>query len=711
MVTAMQVAPKGQMNAGEQSLLAENSGRKEGESVKRWKKALCAALAAGLLIGGVSTNTPAVKAADKVLTLKQAQGLAVSRDAEYQKLLNKMELQEVKYTAAVKSIKMKKKNMSTFRWSPLLSFKFPEKPSLMDEYEWKYEPLAITTEIQQLEHQLSDAGLAAREEVSLAYVDAYISQEKIGFYEESLTNAQMALERNRARLAAGEANQSDIDKLEKAVENLTTTLSLQMRTFESSKSKISRLIQLDISNGYSFENPFVEVDIPRSVLTKLVEFTLNNDQSYYDMKLDTQLSLTALNTAYSLMESKYGEKMGYVSGYVNQIRGGAGVDGSAFKKAYDQFLTAIDAPWEGSYRILFIRFPKEWLKGSKDGARYVEDDPYILYTGALEYMDMKQELDTVRQELTDSVTDGFETLITAKNAYEGAKKNAEELGEDVEKSTYLNQLGELTFAELSDLQTDYEEAQMEALELLAEYSKLLYSYDRLTCGGITGYMTGEAMDTGAAFGGVSYLEEEKAQGATYYIQSKVEDNVFILGIHIPEDFSLEVTHFELYVDGTRIGEKTAADRYLQHLALDIGSYETAKLYLYNEDQLLDICEIDAEVYQGDLDITSGYRVIDTASVRAVASYKYTSDDTLGTASIQFTKNEEEPIFYYQVVNQADTAVLSEELTLIGEAFTYLKLLTADFGQLKVRFYDSSKNLLYTGTFQTLTAEIVVPKEE
>ncbi len=679
--------------------------------MKGWKRVFCLFLATGLLLSGSLRDVPKAKAADKVLNLKQAQSLAVSKDADYQKILNKIELQEVKYTAAVKSIKMKKKNMSTFRWSPLLSFKFPEKPSLMDEYDWKYKPLTITTEIKQLEHQLSDVGLAAREEVSLAYVEAYICQEKIGFYQESLTNTQATLERNRARLATGEANQADIDKLEKAVENLTNTLSLQMRTLESSKTKISRLIQLDISNGYSFENPFVEADIPRSALTELVDFTLNNDQSYYDMKLDTQLSLTALNTAYSLMESKYGGKMGYVSGYVNQIRSGAAVDGSAFKKAYDLFLTAIDAPWAGSYRILFIRFPKEWLKGAKDGARYVEDDPYILYAGALEYMDKKQELDTAKQELTDSVTNGFETLITARNAYEGAKRSAEELLEDVEKSAHLNQLGEFTFEELRDLQSSYEEAQMEALDLLAEYSKLLYSFDRLTCGGITGYMTGENMDANGAFGGVSYLEEEKARGATYYIQSKVEDNVFILGIHIPEDFSLEVTHFELYVDGTRIGEKTAADQYLQHLALDIESYETAELYIYNEDELLDICEIDAEVYQGDLDITSGYRVIDRAMTRAVASYKYIANDTLGTATLQITRKEDEPITYYQVVNSDDIPVLSEALTPITEEFMYLDLLTTDFGQLKVRFYDSSEKLLYTGTFQPLTAEIVVPNEE
>ena len=49
----------------------------------------------------------------KKFSLKQAQQLAIANSSAYKKVLNKIELQEIKYAAAVKSIKMKKKNMST----------------------------------------------------------------------------------------------------------------------------------------------------------------------------------------------------------------------------------------------------------------------------------------------------------------------------------------------------------------------------------------------------------------------------------------------------------------------------------------------------------------------------------------------------------------------------------------------------------------------
>ena len=143
----------------------------------------------------------------KKFSLKQAQQLAIANSSAYKKVLNKIELQEIKYAAAVKSIKMKKKNMSTFRWTPLLSFKFPEQPTLADEYDWQYKPVQITCVINKLKHQLSDEKLASKEEISLLYVEAYVCQEKITFQEKQLEEAETTLEKNKIRLSAGEASQ------------------------------------------------------------------------------------------------------------------------------------------------------------------------------------------------------------------------------------------------------------------------------------------------------------------------------------------------------------------------------------------------------------------------------------------------------------------------------------------------------------------------
>ena len=537
---------------------------------KKIKKCIVTVLLTSLIACTVVTQeNMVVQAADKTLSLQQAQKVAIAKSSKRVKILNKIELQEIKYSAAVKSIQMKKKNMSTFRWTPLLSFKFPEQPTLADEYEWQYKPLQITSTISSLQHQLLDDQLETKESVSNLYVQIYINQEKIAFLEENLEQAQTTLTRNQARLAVGEATQSDIDKLQQSIDRLITDISLQKRSFETNKSKLSKLINQDVTTGYTFQNPLQQADIPRNILDNLIQYTLDNDQSYYEAKMDTRLAYTGMNMMESMMRSQYGNKMNNIMPFINQIKAGDSVDSGAFKNAYKQMLDNVDAPWNGTKRILFIRIKKEWFKGAVDGSRYVEDDPYALYTGALEYMDALKEQNSLQDELTNSVKSGFETLKTAQIAYNDAQKSCDILEQEVEKNTRLNLLGKVSYEELSDLQEEYRNQESETLDLLAEYTQLLYSYDRLTCGGITAYLEGTDVDMKAAQGGNSFIAKELEGKAYYYINYRVEDNIFVMGVSIPDNYSLDITDYALYVNDMQIGDVTPIDEELEHLALDL----------------------------------------------------------------------------------------------------------------------------------------------
>jgi hypothetical protein len=664
-------------------------------------------LGAVLLEGFIGMTEIQSSAASKKLTLAQAQKLAIANSTTYSNILNKIEIQEIKYATAVKSIKMKKKNMSTFRWTPLLSFKFPEKPTLADEYEWQYKPLQITCTITELKHQLNDDKLSSKEKVSLAYVEAYICQEKIKFYNENLEEAEKTLKKNQAKLVTGEASQSDIDKMQQSIDKLTTELSLQMRTFEAKKSSLSKLINLNVTSGYEFSNPFVSADIPRSILNNLVDYTLDNDQSYYETKLETSLSLTSLNMMESLMRNQYGNKMNSITPYIKQALNGDKINSSAFKQTYNQMLEDIDSPWNGKKRILFIKINKEWFKGAVDGSRYVEDDPYALYTAALEYADAVREQAAAKEELTQQVKDDFETLKTAQIAYTDALKLSSELETEVEKATELNRLGNLTYDELSDIQDEYEEQELSTLELLAEYTKLLYSYDRLTCGGITAYLEGTDIDMKAATGGNSYLADETNGEAYYYIEFAVEDNIFRLGISIPDDYSIDISDFELYVDGKQIGERTDVSKMLEHLALDLDMAENVSIYLYDGDELIEVCEIDASVYQDTLDITGGYTIVHEEQLKTVANYSYEYDNATNMVSFTVTPKVSENISYFKLTDSEGVAVLGDELVAVTDTFKYLSLLTGDLTKLRILLYDSGQNLLYTGDFETGTASIVV----
>ncbi len=646
-------------------------------------------------------------AAGQVITLSQVQSLAIANSADYKKVLNKIELQEIKYAAAVKSVAMKKKNKSSFRWSPLLNFKFPQQADFSEGYEWEYKPLQISTTITELRHQLTDIKIESREVAALKYIEAYVCQEKIAFWENSLERINQSLERNRAKLLTGEATQNDIDRMEQKAEALTSSISLQTRTLESAKSSLSSLINLDITTGYTFENPFVEEDIPRSVLPSLIDYTLENDHGYYETKMETQLLLTSLNTMYSLMHNQYGKKMNGIDPYINQVKSGEDVDSAAFKRAYNDMLQETDKPWSGSIRILFFRFTLEWFKGEIDGTRYVEDDPYALYAQALDYADGLRDQNSEKQQLISSVKTQFENVKTARTAYLDGVKAADELADEIKKDTELNRLGSLSYEELSDVQDEYLEAQIEELDQLAEYSKLLYSFDRLTCGGITEYLNGTNIDMRAAAGGNSFIADELNGKAYYYIHSIIEDNMFVFGVSIPEDFSVDLTDYELYVDGIRIGDKTKVTKEIEHLALALDKVESAKVYLYDGDELVEVCEIDAQVNQAELSIVSGYSLAEKSVVRTVALYQLTIDSKDGIATLSLTAKDTEKISYYRLCDESGNAVLGEELIPIKESFQYLSLLAGDLSQVRVIFYDSAKSELYTGSFETGSASIVV----
>ena len=627
-----------------------------------------------LLVQSVLCVCPIRVEAVQKLSLTKAQSLAAANSVNLRKIQNKIEIQEIKYATAVKSIKMKKKNMATFRWTPLLSFKFPQKPTLANEYEWQYKPLQITCVINELKHQLQDELLAGKEKVSILFTEVYICQEKIQFYERSLEAAKETLKRNQIRLISGEASKADVERLEKKVSRLTTDISLQMRTFENKKGQLSKLIHLDVSSGYTFLNPFVEADIPRSVLDSLVTYTLNNDQKYYETKLETALSLESLNMMKRMMRNQYGDKMNGIEPYLQQALNGETIDSSIFKKAYNQMLEDIDAPWNGSIRILFIRINKEWFKGAVAGSRYVEDDPYALYSGALEYADAVREQQSAKEELTQTVRNDFETLKTAQLVYMDAIQTCDELEEDLGKSTELNRLGSFDYEELSGMQQEYEEQELATLELLGEYSKLLYAYDRLTCGGITAFLEGTDINMKVAQGGNSFLAEEVKGKAYYYIEHAVEDNLFRLGVSIPENYfadnTMEITHFALYVNEEQIGDKTQVKQVLEHLALNLDKTQNVKLYLYNEQELIDVCEIDASVYQDVLDIKGGYTLIQEKTAQTVATYTYHLEDSTGLVTLSLYPKSGEPIAYYRLENRDGGNIFGDALIPISISFSF-----------------------------------------
>lgn len=118
---------------------------------------------------------------------------------------------------------------------------------------------------------------------------------------------------------------------------------------------------------------------------------------------------------------------------------------------------------------------------------------------------------SAKEELTQAVRNDFETVRTMQIAYADAVRAREALAEDLRKGLELNRLGSLTYEELADIQQEYEEQELSQLELLGEYTKLLYAYDRLTCGGITAFLEGTDINMTVAQGGTAFLRTKSEE--------------------------------------------------------------------------------------------------------------------------------------------------------------------------------------------------------
>lgn len=633
------------------------------------------------------------RAEESLLTRETAIHAAIANSDEYAKLESELALKEVELVQAVKTIKLKQKNMSTFRWSPLLNFKFPEQANLEEEYEFQFKPVQLEAEIDVLEHKLLDQKLATRQETATLYTDIVVAEKYIEFYESRIEELEKRLARTRLEVKTGNRSQNDAETLEEKIKTLNSTLASKQNELMNAKKELSKLCGMDITVGYRFEEDFAEVSLDRKQLPTLISHTLDKDISYYETCMNATTQKISLETNYQLMEKQYQDKMGYISDFVKSAMNGEKVNNKAFKEKYDEFLKAIDAPWEGSINLLFLKIPKEWFKGEISGIRYVEDSSYSLFEASLSYLDALQEKENHKAEIEQTVEAEYNNVISLQKAYLTAKEQIRKSETALDKDGILLRLGELTEDEYIAAQDEHEEIQIEMLELLGEYSNSIYAFDRLTCGAVSELMQISGVNK-------STVEGVYAKGACYYMESLIQEQEFRLGVSIPQDFPLEITHFELWCNNTRIGEKTAIDSTIRHLKLAVEDVETVKIRFYNGEEFVDDCLINPEEPSGALSILKEYTVEKTEDT-TVGSYSYEMNPFTGMVTISLETKALEKIAYYRILNSEGKAVGGMDKLSIEKPFSYLGLLMDSLDELTLEFYDEGEGLLYRGYFDSV----------
>lgn len=663
------------------------------------KRILSLFICINILVLSIFT-TPAlqVKGANKKFTVEMAKEMALMSSSDYELMKGKLALAKVQYDQSIKKLKLKEKNQTTFRWSPLTTFKLPEQPNLVESFEYNYEPLSLQSEIDKLNHEITDCVYEIYEKVSLQFVKVYILQEKIEYNEKRLEGYQSTLDKNRARLIKGEANKSDIEAISKKVETLENTIVSDIRSLEAQKSTLSNMVGIDLTSSYDFESPLVDVNLDRSMLDKLINYTLEHDDSYYQAETDAENGLIALNTNYDLMKRHYGADIYIISSFVSQAKSGETLNASAFKLKYNEFLTKIDEPWQGKKKIWFVKIPREWFKGAIDGVRYVEDEPYALYESAIEYQNLHKEQLALEKELTSTVTDYYENYISGRNTCNSLEKSVASKKEELQKSSIRNSLGQMTYEEYSQVQEEYENLQIDLLDAQASYSELIYSFDRLTCGAISDYLNNKSSLLASASGGESYIVANEGDGVYYYIHSLVAENMFEFGLTVSEDADVDVESYELWIDGILVGERTGLEYPIIHLALDIREVDRVFVRLYSGSEFIDDCDIDTTVYSGKLDIIKAYDV-EMIEETLVATYT-TGTDGKGLFLLNIKPEPSEDIAFFSIKNKEGKALLNGEKTPIKDTFRYLTILESSLEEMTICFYGSGGSMLYEAEFNT-----------
>ena len=643
-------------------------------------------------------------APQKNLTLKACRLLAIQNSDDYYNAENTIESKEAAYESAIKAIKLKKKKLSTFSWTPLLSFKFPTSPSMAEASEFEYKPVAIQYEIQVAQHNLQDKTYAISEKVNNLYVEIVSLQDTIAFNERRAETYSTGLSKNRARVKLGQATQADVDKIEKKLDATNKKIASDRRNLEADLKKLSDMIGTDVTTGYKFEKPFLEATISRSQLDALIKYTEDRDETYYEACIAEASARSELNTNWGLVRNKYGKDSRMLQPYVTGALNGQKINKRGFKETYKKFLDKIDSYWKGKKRIcLFIKVPKLWFKGSMDGARWIDDDPYVLYQNVLDYSSAANEKKAAQKTLDQEVTDTFNNYISVKNSYEGYIKDLDKSEKDLDEAALKNRLGELTFDEYDAQMSDHEELQNSLLSAMKLYTQTLNSFDRLTCGGISAILAGTDSDMGTAVVGTSYVEKKTATGAHYTLRSIIQSLEFELSISIPDDFEVEITDYELWIDNVQVGVRTAKDTKLRHLGLTKDGVDEVKIRLYNGDEFVDDCIIDPSVESGPLTITTGYEV-KKAESDELGTYIIQSNDTTGLVELKFDLADKN-VAKFKVLTAEGKVLGGDKLTDITKPLVYIPLLQDSLDELKVEFYDSGEGLLYTGRFDSANGKV------
>lgn len=542
----------------------------------------------------------------QVLTLSRAVSSAVDTSYAIRKTKREIKLKNIELKQAIQAIKDIRWKESTIQFSLIFDLTFPKPHALPKEMELVMKVPKIQAELDALNRKLEYSEYNAVMTAKTAYFNVVEVMESCSLQEKRIADAKSTYQRLNGDYVLGRASKDDVDEIKNSIPDLEKGYRSNLLRLENNKKKLSKIMNADVSNGYTFSRDFSKLQLERSQLAGITGYALNKDYNVYQTGLTRKISETEVATLRNIYSSRWGA---LVSEIESEIAKNGPIDFLTFQDKYDEALESIEAPYAGYYsiQILFItiNIPKEWFRSEYSGIRYFEDQKYALYVSLMDREEAIKDEEEARKNLTDQIEDGFNSLLELWNAYQDSISGIDRAKLRYEQLKQLNLTGEASFMDVESAKEDILTYENSTLSSLIAYNKSLASFDFTTSGAITRLLSGISLaDAGDYASGLSWLSSEDEAGKpTWYLNTLINEYKFVFGISLPEDGEIPATHYELCTeDGKLIGERTPVNGVISHLPLVYEGTTKLIVKLYQENSLTYTAEIDAADYTGVLDL-------------------------------------------------------------------------------------------------------------
>lgn len=527
---------------------------------------------------------------DDVRTMSSENSIGV-QDVIIDKIKKEIELQQAK-----EGIADIRKKESTVRFSLLFNIEFPEKHGLPKEIELIMKVPQIKNEISILEEQKPYEILKSQQEGESAFYDVILAEYNVEYLEERIEDSKQVLENINLQYKTGRGSINDVEYMEKQVNDFESQYQKSLLELDQKIKNLSGIIGKDVKVGYDFQEYLPEVNIERSQLENIIEFSKENDFELYKIIQARKLAETDTNEILAIYKNRYGGYINDIESYIKSHEGKK-IDYEEFIKEYNHTLTEIDSPWAGNYviNLLFFKIyiPKEWFKGEYSGTRYMEDQKYALFVSLVERDKARQAEENAIKELESKIYTAYNTLKQLESSYESAEEALEIAKSSYDEKLLMNKRGLVDFTSLESSRNDYFTKQNNLYEMKIDYAKNLSSFNLTTSGYINhilsnGEFTSESLEAG----------QSVANLAQWYVDTSIASQTFTFGVKLPKDYDAD--QFQLYYQGKAIGEKVNIDSTLVHLPFTYEDTTLMEVRFYKNGNHVYTGTFDGGQYEGEL---------------------------------------------------------------------------------------------------------------